>query len=78
MHPALYSWLLCFGLAYAAYRRNKAALVAFGVLASYLLTLLVGPCALIRYSYYLMIAMPVLLCALAAHSAKEENGYVRT
>lgn len=66
MHPALYSWLLCFGLAYAAYRRSKAALLAFGVLAAYLLTLLVGPCALIRYSYYLMLALPVLLCMMAA------------
>ena len=76
LHPALYSWLLLFGLAWAALRKNKGMLITLGVLASYLLTLLAGPCALIRYSYYLMLAMPVLLCAMAARSAKEEQIHV--
>lgn len=78
LHPAFYTWFLCFVLACAAHRRHKSALLTGGVLALYLLTLFLGPCALIRYSYYLMMAMPVLLCAHAANSAKEENGYVRT
>lgn len=64
LHPALYTWLLCFVMAAAAYRRNKAVLMACGVMASYLLTLFLGPCALIRYSYYLMLALPVMLGAL--------------
>jgi hypothetical protein len=64
IHPALYTWLLCFVMAAAAYRRNKAVLMACTVMASYLLTLFLGPCALIRYSYYLMLALPVMFGAL--------------
>lgn len=74
IHPAFYTWLLCFVLIAAAYRKNKAALLAAGVLASYLLTLLLGPCALIRYSYYLMLALPVLVGWLfIPATAKEEE-----
>lgn len=64
LHPAFYTWLLCFLLCCAAHRRSKPALLAGGVLAAYLLTLFLGPCALIRYSYYLMLALPVMLGAL--------------
>ena len=64
VHPAFYTWLLGFVIACAFFRRNKAVLFVCSVLATYLLTLLLGPCALIRYSYYLMLTLPVLLAAL--------------
>ncbi len=74
LHPALYTWMLCFVLACAAYKRSKAALLSGGVLASYLLTLLLGPCALIRYSYYLMLSLPVLMgWVFRLTNAKEEK-----
>lgn len=70
-HPALYTWLLGFVLAWAWYCRNRSALFAGCMLLSYLFTLLMGPCAIIRYQYYLMLAAPVLLgflCAQARHT----------
>lgn len=74
MHPALYTWLLGFVLAWAVYRRHRAALFGGCVLASYLLTLLMGPCAIIRYQYDLMLAAPVLLALLCAHEQAEPSG----
>ena len=66
MHPAFYTWLLAFVLVWAWYRRDREALFAGFGLACYLLSLLMGPCALIRYQYYLMLAAPVLLGYLSA------------
>ena len=53
-------------LVWAWYRRDREALFAGFGLACYLLSLLMGPCALIRYQYYLMLAAPVLLGYLSA------------
>jgi len=69
IHPAVWTWLLAFGLAWATYERRTAAL-AWGLPALYLCTLMLGPCALIRYCYCVMLAVPVLAGWLAA-SAKE-------
>jgi len=71
LHPAFYTWILCFVLACAMYRRSKALLLTGGIVASYLLTLFLGPCALIRYSYCIMLSAPVLLSAVFA-SVREE------
>jgi hypothetical protein len=73
IHPAFYTWLLCFVLAGAAYRRIKSVLLAGGVMAVYLLTLFLGPCALIRYSYYLMLTVPVLMSSLFMPVADKEG-----
>ena len=62
IHPALYTWLLVFLLAAGIYRRNKPLLLTGGLALCYLLTLLLGPVALIRYQYNLMLIAPVLLC----------------
>lgn len=66
LHPAFYTWLLGFILVWAWYRRDRQALFAGSALACYLLSLLMGPCALIRYQYYLMLAAPTLLGYLCA------------
>lgn len=76
IHPAFYTWLLCFVLAGAAYRRIKSVLLAGGVMAVYLLTLFLGPCALIRYSYYLMLAVPVMFGALFSMNLYKEEYHV--
>ena len=61
LHPALYTWLLGFVLAWAVWRRRREILLPACVLLAYLLTLLIGPCALIRYQYDLMLSAPILL-----------------
>lgn len=66
LHPALYTWWMLFLIAWAWYRRNGAALTALGLCAAYFLTLLLGPCALIRYQYSLMLCAPVLTGVLCA------------
>lgn len=75
IHPAFYTWAVGFVLACAAYRRNKAVLLASGVLVCYLLTLFLGPCALIRYSYYLMLTTPVLLGVLGGCTDWREGNH---
>ena len=71
LHPAFYTWLLVFVMIRSLLCRQKGILFASGILASYLLTLLLGPCVLIRYSYYLMLALPVLLGASYANHTQE-------
>lgn len=61
LHPALYTWLMGFALAWAAWRRRREVLLPACVLMGYLLTLLIGPCAIIRYQYDLMLSAPILL-----------------
>ncbi len=68
LHPALYTWMLGFVLVIGIYKRDRAALLGGCMLLSYLLTLLLGPCAIIRYQYDLMLAAPVLMCFLATRS----------
>lgn len=69
LQPAFYTWLLGFGFAWAAYRRRRPALFAAGILFSYLLTLFLGPCALIRYQYNLMLSAPVLVAFLCTEES---------
>ena len=73
LHPAFFTWLLCFIMVCALCWRRKEVLLPAGVMASYLLTLFLGPCALIRYSYYLMLVLPVLLGALTCGKEKENH-----
>lgn len=69
VHPAVWTWLLVLGIAWTVYERRAAAL-AWCLPAFYLCTLMLGPCALIRYCYCVMLAAPVL-AGYAAALAKE-------
>ena len=71
MHPALYTWMLGFVLAWAVWQRRREVLLPACVLLAYLLTLLIGPCALIRYQYDLMLSAPILLGALWVRQKRE-------
>lgn len=71
LHPALYTWWLLFAIAWACLRRHGAALTALGLCASYLLTLLLGPCAIIRYQYSLMLCAPVLTGVLRSRKGAD-------
>ena len=70
IHPAWSAWLLLFALAWAVYERRYALLLALLLSACYLFTLLLGPCAIVRYSYYLMLTAPVLLGGLCCQDAQ--------
>lgn len=76
IHPAAYTWMLITLLAWAVWRKNRAVLGMGALLAVYLLTLFLGPCALVRYCYYLMSATPVG-CALmlCTDGTKPHPGY---
>jgi len=65
IHPATYTWMLLTAMAWAIWRRRRAALAAGCMLLMYLLTLFLGPCALVRYCYYLMIGAPFLMGLMA-------------
>ena len=64
IHPATYTWMLLFVLAWAIWRRRWAVLGSGTLMLMYLLTLFLGPCTLVRYCYYLMTAAPVLLALM--------------
>lgn len=68
LHPAVYTWLMCFLMAWAAWRRQTSSLISLGIMAGYLLTLFLGPCAIIRYQYYLMLAAPVIMGVLCVQT----------
>lgn len=71
LHPAVYTWLLGFCMAFALWKQRWNLLAIGGTALAYLLTLLLGPCCIIRYQYDLMLIAPVLLGALSV-PAKEE------
>ena len=73
LHPALYTWLMIFAAAWILWQKKYETLPALGLLAAYLATLLLGPCALIRYSYYLMLAVPVLIAFLCCRKPEGER-----
>lgn len=58
--PAFYVWL--FLLAYLAVRGNEKYILSFFIF--YLLTILLGPCCLIRYVYPFVVIVPVMLAVL--------------
>lgn len=68
LQPGLYSWMLAFAAVLAIINRRKDILLPCLMLLLYLGTLLLGPCALIRYHYCIMITVPMLLGLLAAES----------
>ena len=72
LHPALYTWLLGFMIAWFIWRRRGAPLMACAILLGYLLTLLLGPCAIIRYQYDLMLAGPVILVFQSGRRYQQE------
>lgn len=61
LQPAFYTWALAFVMTWACWKRSKAVLLSGALSASYLLTLFLGPCTLIRYQYPLMLCVPMLL-----------------
>ena len=73
MQPAVYSWLLALALVWAWWTKIREVLLAGGACLCYLLTLLLGPCVLIRYQYMLMLCAPVLLGYLCADGKEDKR-----
>ncbi len=75
--PAFFLWALCFLTTYAGYAKNKAALLVsllcFGLLPS----LLLGPCAIIRYAFPLVLLCPFLF-GLVFHKGIEPEKRIAT
>ena len=67
--PSSYTWLLVWVLAWAIWRRKRGVMMAGWLMLMYLLTLFLGPCALLRYAYYLMIGAPVLAALMCTSKA---------
>jgi hypothetical protein len=61
---ALYTWILVFYLLYMIAHRRYRMLLAALFPAAYVLTLLLGPCALVRYLYLVILMTPVLIGAM--------------
>lgn len=70
IHPATYSWMLLYAIAWAIWRKKWAALGTSMLMLMYLLTLFLGPCTLVRYCYYLMPCAPVLTATLISPGEK--------
>ncbi len=61
---AFFVWLTLIGLVYAAYRRERGLMMAFGFLLAVWITCLLGPVALFRYMLCVFYTTPVLFAYL--------------
>lgn len=71
--PAFYFWGLLFGLVHALVTGRRIYFFSFLLLLCYFATVLLGPCALIRYSYPLVAGVPVLLALELGTGNKKVN-----
>ncbi len=71
--PALYWWLLYLYMVTALYRKRYRETLPVVFLAAYCLTLLLSPTVLVRYSYPVMVTIPVILPCLAPGARQEES-----
>lgn len=72
--PALYWWLLYLYIVTVIYRKRYREALPAVFLAAYCLTLLLSPTVLVRYSYPLMVTIPILLaCLLSGAERESEN-----
>ncbi|MGN0348923.1 MAG: DUF6020 family protein [Roseburia sp.] len=69
----VYTWLLIFYFFYMVYKKKWRLLLPVMFLGAYFLTLLLGPCVLVRYAYLIMVAAPVLIGILMITGKDEEN-----
>lgn len=67
----IYTWFMIFYILFIIYKKNRKQLFPIAFLVGYFVTLLLGPCALVRYMYPIMLSTPVFL----AHCFNIENVY---
>lgn len=71
-NPGFYVWICLFFFVQNIQRKNKALYCAFLFPLFYLLTLLLGPGAILRYAYPLILIAPVL-CGISLFSSPPRN-----
>lgn len=59
--PAFFSWIMVFLLFKAFYEQKKKVKFCMVLLVALMITLLMGPCAIIRYSLPFVVCMPLLI-----------------
>ena len=69
--PGFYLWILMFGAAIGFYSKKYKNLIPFIPLLGLFCTLLLGPVAILRYMYPLLLSAP-LISSLLLYSAKKE------
>lgn len=70
--PALYVWMAAFALTLAIYRKRSMVLVFCAFLLLLYVTILLGPCVLIRYIFPYVLCAPFLLVVVSAKHS--DNG----
>lgn len=71
--PALYIWILLFSSIVFFKTNNPAHKLAAIFMWALYLTILAGPCILVRYMYPFMAIMPLLLCLALSDTASKEK-----
>ena len=59
--PAFYCWILFFCILLAWYQKRRSDIIVLGMTFFYWGTLMLGPAALVRYAYPVMVLVPVAL-----------------
>lgn len=72
--PAIYFYILLAYMLYAIYKRNKVNLIIGSYLFSYFLTFFLGPTAIIRYIYAIIVCIPVIYSLVIDEIIKEKEG----
>ena len=68
--PSLYIWLLLFAFIYGYGENARQTVVVSGLMLCYVLTLLLGPCVLIRYVYPVIVSLPLMLFSPSAQDCR--------
>lgn len=69
--PALYFWLICFIFMYSVIYRIRGMGPIFVFMFVFILTVIAGPCALVRYALPYMVCTPALFAAILWKKIKE-------
>lgn len=71
--PALYFWLSIFAIIVLCRNKKQLWAAVVGFFPFYSITILLGPCTLVRYMYSFMTAAPAILALLVASFRQEET-----
>ena len=68
-----YTWLMIFAALYACYKKEYGKLLWMLPFWSYLFTCLLGPAALLRYAYPVMLGAPLLVFMMQKTSSRSRE-----
>lgn len=70
-HMSIYTWLMIIYILFHIYKRRWKQLLPAAFLIGYFITLLLGPCVLVRYMYPIILSVPIFLAYIFVNPLSE-------